>query len=122
MVDDEKGFVEVMAKRLAKRHIWTIQAFSGKEGIQRLRHSDFDVAVLDLKLEDMDGIEILKIFKMMAPQMPVIMLTGHGSEKASREGIRYGACDYLTKPHELTELVEKIHAAVRKHKKGGGWG
>ena len=113
LVDDEKGFADVLSKRLAKRKIHTTQAFSGSEGIRLLRRSDFDVAVLDLKLEDMDGIEILKIFKKMDPHMPVIMLTGHGSEKASKEGMRYGAFDYLTKPHELTELVEKIHEAVR---------
>jgi DNA-binding response OmpR family regulator len=116
LVDDEKGFVEVLAKRLAKRNIHTTQAFSGTDGIRLLRRSDFDVAVLDLKLEDMDGIEILKIFKKMDPGMPVIMLTGHGSKKASIEGMRYGAFDYLTKPHELSELVEKINEAV--HRKG----
>jgi len=116
LVDDEKGFVEVLAKRLAKRNIHTTQAFSGTDGIRLLRRSDFDVALLDLKLEDMDGIEILKIFKKMDPGMPVIMLTGHGSKKASIEGMRYGAFDYLTKPHELSELVEKINEAV--HRKG----
>ena len=78
LVDDEKGCVEVLSKRLAKRNIHTTQAFSGTEGIRLLRRSDFDVALLDLKLEDMDGIEILKIFKKMDPGMPVIMLTGHG--------------------------------------------
>jgi DNA-binding response OmpR family regulator len=113
LVDDEKGFVDVLSKRLAKRGIQVTRTFSGAEGIQALRRSDFDVAVLDLKLEDMDGIEILKIFKKMDPHMPVIMLTGHGSEKASIEGMRYGAFDYLTKPHELAELVAKIHEAVR---------
>ena len=117
LVDDERGFVEVLAKRLAKRRIQVTQAFSGSEGIRLLRRSDFDVAVLDLKLEDMDGIEILKIFKKMDPHMPVIMLTGHGSEKASREGLRFGAYDYLTKPHELSELVAKIHEAVRHREK-----
>ncbi|MBC2710686.1 MAG: response regulator [Desulfosarcina sp.] len=117
LVDDEKGFVEVLAKRLAKRNILTTQAFSGTEGIQLLRRSDFDVAVLDLKLGDMDGIEILKIFKKMDPEMPVIMLTGHGSETASIEGMRYGAFDYLTKPHELAELVDKINEAVRHRKR-----
>jgi len=60
----------------------------------------------------MDGLEVLKIFKTMVPQMPVIMLTGHGSEEAAREGIRLGAFDYLTKPCELEELVQKIHEAV----------
>jgi len=112
LIDDEKGFVEVMSKRLSKRNILVRKAFSGTEGIQALRGEDFDVAVLDLKMEDMDGLEVLKIFKTMVPQMPVIMLTGHGSEEAAREGIRLGAFDYLTKPCELEELVQKIHEAV----------
>lgn len=113
LVDDEKGFVEVISKRLSKRNIQVRKAFSGTEGIQALRGEDFDVAVLDLKMEDMDGLEVLKIFKAMVPQMPVIMLTGHGSEEAARQGIRLGAFDYLTKPCELEELVQKIHEAVK---------
>ena len=112
LIDDEKGFVEVMSKRLSKRNILVRKAFSGTEGIQALRGEDFDLAVLDLKMEDMDGLEVLKIFKTMVPQMPVIMLTGHGSEEAARQGIRLGAFDYLTKPCELEELVQKIHEAV----------
>ena len=112
LIDDEKGFVEVMSKRLSKRNIQVTKAFSGTGGIQALRGEDFDVAVVDLKMEDMDGLEVLKIFKTMVPQMPVIMLTGHGSEEAAREGIRLGAFDYLTKPCELEELVQKIHEAV----------
>ena len=120
LVDDEKGFVDVLSKRLEKRNIHATQAYSGSEGIQLLRRTDFDVAVLDLKLEDMDGIEILKIFKKMDPHMPVIMLTGHGSEKASKEGLRHGAFDYLTKPHELAELVLKINEAVRHKESADG--
>lgn len=116
LVDDEKGFVDVLSKRLAKRNIQATQAFSGSQGIRLLRKSDFDVAVLDLKMEDMDGIELLKLFKKMDPAMPVIMLTGHGSEKASQEGLLHGAYDYLTKPHELDELVDKIHEAVNAGK------
>ena len=117
LVDDEEGFVEVLSKRLAKRNIRATQAFSGSEGIRLLRKMDFDIALLDLKLGDMDGIEILKIFKKMVPTMPVIMLTGHGSAKASQEGLLCGAYDYLTKPHELDELIDKIHAAISNGKK-----
>ena len=116
LIDDEKGFVEVMSKRLSKRNIQVTKALSGTGGIQALRGEDFDVAVVDLKMEDMDGLEVLKIFKTMVPQMPVIMLTGHGSEEAAREGIRLGAFDYLTKPCELEELVQKIHEAVGARK------
>jgi DNA-binding response OmpR family regulator len=118
LVDDESGFVEVLSKRLAKRNIHAVQAASGSEGIRLLKRFDFDAAVLDLKLEDMDGIETLKIFKKMDPHMPVIMLTGHGSEQAAIDGMRFGAFDYLTKPHELEELVQKINDAVRKREEG----
>ncbi len=114
LVDDEKGFVEVISKRMSKRNVEVTKAFSGSEAIQALRGQDFDVAVLDLKMEEMDGIEVLKIFKKMDPKMPVLMLTGHGSEQAAREGIEFGAFDYLTKPCDLEELIRKIHEAVHK--------
>ena len=116
-VDDEKGFVDVLSNRLRKRNIKVTKAYSGSEGIQALRKEDYDVAVLDLKMEDMDGIEVLKIFKKMYPQMEVIMLTGHGSEKAAREGIEFGAFDYLTKPCELKDLLRKIQEAVKNKEK-----
>ena len=111
-VDDEKGFVDVLSNRLRKRGIDVYPAYSGTEGIRALRKQDFDVALLDLKMEDMDGLEVLKIFKKMYPGMAVIMLTGHGSERAAREGIEYGAFDYLTKPCELEELLAKVHGAT----------
>jgi DNA-binding NtrC family response regulator len=76
--------------------------------------------VLDLKMEDMDGIEVLKIVRKMAPDLPVIILTGHGSRTAAEEGITIGAFDYLTKPCELNELMEKISLARQgKNKRNG---
>jgi DNA-binding response OmpR family regulator len=114
LVDDEAGYVAVLAKRMAKRNIDVTAALSGTEAIQILRREAFDAAVLDLKMEDMDGIEVLKVFKKMDPAMPVIMLTGHGSETAAREGIQFGAHDYLTKPCDLEELIEKIKLAAGK--------
>ncbi|MGD9504343.1 MAG: response regulator [Syntrophobacteraceae bacterium] len=116
LVDDEEGYVDVLAKRMSKRNIAVTSANSGAQAIQTLRGDSFDAAVLDLKMEDMDGIEVLKIFKIMDPGMPVIMLTGHGSETAAREGLEYGAVDYLTKPCSLTELVEKIKRVRRKER------
>ena len=112
-IDDEKGFVNVISKRLSKRNIEVSKAYSGSMALQALREAKFDVAVLDLKMEDMDGIEVLKIIKKMAPNIAVIMLTGHGSETAAREGIQFGALDYLTKPCDFEELVEKINEAYQ---------
>jgi len=113
LVDDEEGYVAVLAKRLGKRDFMVKTALSGAEAIRILRNESFDLAVLDLKMEDMDGIEVLKVFKAMEPAMPVIMLTGHGSETAAREGIRFGAFDYLIKPCDLSELVNRIREACR---------
>ncbi|MBI5594145.1 MAG: response regulator [Deltaproteobacteria bacterium] len=114
LVDDEPGYVSVLAKRMAKRNIDAVTATNGNEAIQTLRSIRFDCAVLDLKMEDMDGIEVLKIFKKMDPDMPVIMLTGHGSETAAREGVKFGAFDYLTKPCDLDDLIRIICDACKR--------
>ena len=114
LVDDEEGYVTVLAKRLSKRSFSVKTALSGPEAIRILRNEPFDLAVLDLKMEGMDGIEVLKVFKAIEPKMPVIILTGHGSETAAREGMEFGAFDYLVKPCELSELVERIREACAK--------
>jgi DNA-binding NtrC family response regulator len=117
LIDDEVGYVNVLSNRLSKRGFEVGKANSGREALQRLRQQDYDVAVLDLKMEDMDGIEILKILKKMVPELVVIMLTGHGSAEAAHEGIKEGAYDYLTKPCELADLVEKIREAYGRREK-----
>ena len=111
LVDDEKGYLNVLSNRLSRRSFNPTKAYSGTEAIQTLRNKDFDVVVLDLKMEDMDGIEVLKVIKRMIPDLPVILLTGHGSHTAAKEGILAGAFDYLTKPCELVELIDKIRQA-----------
>ena len=116
LVDDEKDFVNILSKRIKRRNIDVTKAFSGAEAIQALRAQEFDVAVLDLKMEEMDGIETLKVLKIMDPRLAVIMLTGHGSAEAAEQGIRMGAYDYLTKPCELEELLEKIMEAYAHRK------
>jgi DNA-binding NtrC family response regulator len=114
LVDDEEGYVNVLAKRMTKRQVEVSIALSGSEAIQTLRKKDFDVAVVDLKMEDIDGIEVLKIFKKMDPELPVVMLTGHGSEKAARDGLALGAFDYLTKPCDLEDLLATISKAAER--------
>jgi len=117
LIDDEKDFVNILSKRIKRRKIDVTETFSGAEAIQALRGREFDVAVLDLKMEDMDGIEVLKMLKIMDPRLVVIMLTGHGSAEAAEQGIKLGAFDYLTKPCELEELLEKIMAAYAHRKR-----
>ena len=115
LVDDEEGYVNVLANRLGKRNVDVTKAFSGSEAIKAVRNQDFDVAILDLKMEDMNGIEVLKIFNQMGLKMEVIMLTGHGSQEAAEEGLSIGAFDYLTKPYSKKDIQQLIRR-VLKHR------
>ena len=112
LVDDEVGYLDVLAKRLTHRGFKVTTASSGAEAIRALRKWEFDLAVVDLKMEDMDGIEVLKVLKKMDPALQVIILTGHGSERAARDGIAHGAFDYLIKPIGLDPLIARISAAL----------
>jgi DNA-binding NtrC family response regulator len=116
LVDDEEAFVKVLFKRLSKRHIHVTPAADGTEALQRMRQSNFDVAILDLKMEGMDGIEVLKILRKMAPQLPVIMLTGHGCNLSAQDALANGAFDYLSKPYDFEGLLKKIREAYRSGK------
>ena len=116
LVDDEEGYVNVLSNRFAKRNIDVTKALSGSEAIQALRKQDFDVALLDLKMEDMDGLEVLRIFKKMYPQMAVIMLTGHGSASDASLGITLGAYDFIMQPCEFEELLNIVRNAYQKRK------
>lgn len=118
LVDDEEEYVNVLANRLNRRGIDATKTYSGTGALQAMREKEFDVAVLDLKMEDMDGIEVLKILKRMDPKMEVIMLTGHGSALAAKQGVEAGAYDYLMKPCELTNLISKIREAADKRSSG----
>lgn len=110
LVDDEEGFVNVLSKRLEKRNICVTTSLSGSDAIQKCRDSRFDIMLLDLKMEFMDGLEVLKALKEINIRIPVIMITGHGSLEEARESIDFGAKACLPKPYEFEELVKKIKA------------
>ena len=118
LVDDEAGFTEVLAKRLRRRGLTVTVALSGGEAIAALAQSDYDAAVIDFKMADMDGITVLQQFKLRSPGLPVLMLTGHGSEEAVCDVLKAGAADYLIKPCEIDELLAKITAAVERSAAG----
>jgi DNA-binding NtrC family response regulator len=115
LVDDEVPFVETMAKRLAKRNIETIAAFSGEEGLEKLKtNQNLDVIVLDVKMPGKDGLETLKDIKTVSPLIEVIMLTGHATVESGIRGMKLGAYDFLMKPCEIEELVSKVEEATKK--------
>ena len=115
LVDDEVSFVETMAKRLATRNIDTIAAFSAAEGLEKLKmNQNLDVIVLDIKMPGMDGLEMLKKIKAGFFRTEVIMLTGHATIESGINGMKLGAYDFLTKPCDIEELVNKVREATKK--------
>jgi DNA-binding NtrC family response regulator len=111
LVDDEVVFTQNMAKLLANRGYVVTAVNSGDAAIQALEEKDFDVVVLDLKMPGMDGITTLKEIKKLGLLTETLILTGHGSIDTALEAIKLGAYDYLTKPCEIDELVDKIQGA-----------
>ena len=115
LVDDEAPFVETTSKRLTKRNLNVLTAFSGKEALELLeKHRNLDVVILDVKMPGIDGIETLRQIKKAYPLTEVIMLTGHATVESAIEGMKLGAYDYLMKPCEIETIVFKIEEATRK--------
>ena len=115
LVDDEVPFVETMGKRLKKRKYNVISAYNGQEALDTLEENkNVDVIILDVKMPVMDGIETLKEVKRRIPLAEVIMLTGHATVETAIDGMKQGAYDYLMKPCDIEQLVEKIEEAASK--------
>ena len=117
LVDDEVPFVETMSKRLTKRQLMVLSAYSGREALEKLEKNAVDVVILDVKMPAMDGIETLREIKKSHPLVEVIMLTGHATIETAVEGMRLGAFDYLMKPCEIEELLAKVGEAKEKKSK-----
>ncbi len=118
MVDDEDQFRATTKKILNRRGFETILAGSGEEAIEKLKESP-DVVILDIKMPGMDGHQALREIKGRSPDLPVIMLTGHGAMPSAREALDEGAFDYLSKPCDMDLLASKITEAYRHGKQEG---
>ena len=115
LVDDEVPFVETMTKRLKKRDLVVNVAFSGQEALDILdKHRNTDVVILDVKMPGMDGIETLEKIKKSYPLTEVVMLTGHATVESAIEGMKKGAYDYLMKPCDIEQLMQKVEEATQK--------
>lgn len=114
IVDDEVEFATTLAERMELRGLVAQTANNGKDALKLVSASRPDVVILDLKMPDLSGLEVLEEIKAIDPSIEVIMLTGHGSIASGLEGKEKGAFDYIMKPIELSELLEKITLAYNK--------
>jgi DNA-binding NtrC family response regulator len=111
LVDDEVAFAEPLALRLERRDFSVCRMESGDEAIAKADEEEFDVALVDIFMPGRDGLETLREIKRRRPLTEVILLSGKGTNAIAIEGMQCGAYDFLTKPLEFAELLEKIEAA-----------
>ncbi len=113
IVDDEEDLVTFLAHRLRKRGLEVATALNGAQALAAAGKETFDVAVVDLKMPDMDGIQVMEQLRDLQPYLEIIMLTGHGSHDSAWEAGRLQAFRYLLKPYDFEELYELILTAAR---------
>jgi DNA-binding NtrC family response regulator len=116
-VDDEQGLVTAVVKRLNLRGVEASGAVSSLDALRKVEEEVFDVVVLDVRMPDIGGLDMLRRFRDQYPDMAVVLMSGHGSIENVEEGARLGAFDYLQKPVEIEDLVAVIRKAVDE--KGG---
>jgi two-component system, OmpR family, response regulator len=108
LVDDEEEFLKTLAQRLEMRGLKVTGATRGEQAVSIAGEQEFDAIVIDLAMPGMDGLETLKRIKESHPDAEIIMLSGQGTVKTSIEAMKLGAEDFLEKPVDMQELLNKI--------------
>ncbi len=111
LVDDEKDFVDALAKRMEARGLSVDVAYDGEQALEQSRGHRYDAFILDLAMPGMSGMEVLKKLREENPDRQIILLTGHGDVKAAVEATHLGAMDFLEKPADIKALLERIREA-----------
>ena len=114
LVDDEERFLQTTSKLLSKKGYDVVTASSGTEALEKLISQNTHVVILDVKMPGMDGNATLKEIKKLYPMVEVIMLTGHATVESAIDGLKSGAIDYLMKPADIEEIIEKAEDAFEK--------
>jgi two-component system, NtrC family, response regulator HydG len=113
IIDDDVTFCVMLKAFLEKKGFTVKETFSFAEGLKAFNAGSFDITLIDIRLPDNDGLELLKIVKARSPQIPAILMTGYGDIRTAVKAIKMGAFEYVTKPVNPDEILFTIQAALR---------
>lgn len=116
LVDDEEKFTEILKQRLNRRNYIVETANTGFSALKIIENAEFDAALFDIRMNGMDGLELLAEAKKVQPNMEIIMLTGYADVDSAIKAMKSGAYDYLTKPIKPVELELILEKALEKKK------
>ena len=113
-IDDEQGLRDMLAYDLAGQGYDVVTAENGLQALEKARAEPFDLAVCDIMMPGMRGVDVLRELKLLRPDMEVIMATGHATIETAVESMKLGAYDYIAKPYELDRLCQTLSRALEK--------
>ena len=114
IIDDERSIRNAMKEILEYEKYAVTTAENGKEGLHEFAKKDFDIVFCDIKMPELDGIDVLKKMNEEKPEVPVIMISGHGNIETAVEAIKLGAYDFIEKPLDLNRILVTIKNAFDK--------
>lgn len=115
IVDDEKNYPLILSAVLEEEGYETLTANSGREALEILSGAEVDLIITDMKMPEMDGIELLEKIKLNDPDMPVLIMTAHGTVDKAVEAMQKGACTYILKPFDNEGLVIYVRKAIETY-------
>ena len=116
IADDDEGILWVLQKMFKDKKIDTAEARDGKTALEMLKSQDFSVAIMDIKMPEKDGLDVLKEIRTDGLKIPIIIMTAQGTMKNAIEAIKGGAFDYITKPFDVGELEIIVDRALEYRK------
>ena len=116
IIEDEAAIRRVLTKILSEesKDYQVEQAEDGLEGINKIKDNDYDLVLCDIKMPKMDGVEVLEAVKKLKPEIPMVMISGHGDLDTAVNTMRLGAFDYISKPPDLNRLLNTVRNALDK--------
>ncbi len=118
IIEDEAAIRRVLFKILSEENdsYQVEDAEDGLEGLEKIKHNDYDLILCDIKMPKMDGVEVLEAVKKIKPEIPIVMISGHGNMETAIQTMRLGAFDYISKPPDLNRLLNTVRNALDRKK------
>ena len=116
IIEDEASIRRVLTKILSEESVTYAvdDAVDGIAGFEKIKNSDYDLVLCDIKMPKMDGVELLEAVKKIKPEIPIVMISGHGDMETAINAMRLGAFDYISKPPDLNRLLNTVRNALDK--------
>ena len=116
IIEDEASIRRVLTKILSEESDTYLvdEAEDGLQGLEKIKITDYDLVLCDIKMPKMDGVELLEAVKKIKPEIPMVMISGHGDMETAIQTMRLGAFDYISKPPDLNRLLNTVRNALDK--------